>query len=172
LYGWLKAMMAERTEQQREETAYHEAGHAVMGFVLRRYPQSISIIPDGTGAVGKTEFDKDAPKGGFRYFDDSDAKRRYIRIRVLIEVAGTIAHDLKFPGRDHDQGDAHDNHWARELIVESVSWEDDHEVYLERTKQEATLLLKENWHLVEAVAGALLQWQTLTRAGLLQICGS
>jgi len=141
-----------------------------MGCVLQRYPLWVTIVPDGSGAVGKTEFEKDAPPGGFRYLDQSEEKKRYIRIRVLIEVAGTIAHDLKFTGRAHDQGDAHDEHWARELIVESVSWEDDQEAYFEHTKQDGTALLKENWHLVEAVAVALLQRQTLAGAELLQIC--
>jgi ATP-dependent Zn protease len=106
--------MSGQTEVSSEETAYHEAGHAVMGCVLQRYPVSVSITADGKGLVGKTEFEQDAPPGGFRYFDCSEKKKRYIRTRVLIEVAGTIAHDMKYPGRAHDEGDANDEHWARQ----------------------------------------------------------
>jgi hypothetical protein len=61
--------MSGQAEGSKEETAYHEAGHAVIGCVLQRYPLSVSIVSDGKGAVGKTEFEQDAPPGGFRYFD-------------------------------------------------------------------------------------------------------
>lgn len=88
----------------------------------------------------------------------------------MIEVAGTIAHDIKFPGRAYDEGDAYDEHWARDLVIE-VSWEDDRDAYLARAKQEAEALLQENWHLVENVAAALLQHRRLDRTDLLKICG-
>src|SRR5262249_43133055 len=112
-----------------EDTAYHEAGHAVMGCVLQRLPLWVSIIPDGKGVVGRTEFEQDGRPGGYSHFDQSDAKKAYIRVRVLIEVAGTIAHNIKFPDRVHDEGDANDEHWARDLVIE-VSWEDDRDAYL------------------------------------------
>src|SRR5258706_2958076 len=124
--------MSGQTEGSKEETAYHEAGHAVMGCVLQRYPLSVSIVADGKGVVGKTVFERDAPPGGFRYFDDSDEKKRYIRTLVLIEAAGTIAHVIKYPGRAHDQGDANDQHWAQQLVTEGVRVEDDREGYLAR----------------------------------------
>jgi hypothetical protein len=120
--------------KQNEETAYHEAGHAVMGCLLQRYPLLVSIVPDGKGGVGRTQFQNDIPPGGYRHFDGSDGKKRYIRIRVLIEVVGTIAHDVKFPGRTHDEGDAHDDNWAGDMVNGNVSWEDDLEAYLARTR--------------------------------------
>jgi ATP-dependent Zn protease len=162
--------MSGQTEVSKEETAYHEAGHAVMGCVLQRYPLSVSIVADGKGVVGKTEFEQDAPQGGFRYFDDSDGKKRHIRTRVLIEVAGTIAHDIKYPGRAHDEGDANDDHWAQQLVTEGVRIEDDREGFLTRARQEAEALLKDNWGLVEKVAAALLRRQELSRTELLEVC--
>lgn len=156
-------------EENKEETAYHEAGHAVMGCVLERYPLSVSIIADGRGAVGRTEFEQDAPQGGFRHFDQSEAKKKYIRMRVLIEVAGTIAHDIKFPGRTHDGGDAYDDHWAKQLVIEGVHFEDGRDAYLASARQEAEGLLKENWPLVEKVAAALLERRELSRAELLRL---
>ena len=123
--------MSDPTKQNIEEdTAYHEAGHAVMGCILQTNPLWVSIVSDGAGGVGKTEFEDDWPPGGYRYLDEFEEKKKYIRIRVLIEVAGTIAHDIKFPDRDHDQGDVFDDYWARELIAESVNWEDDKKAYL------------------------------------------
>lgn len=49
-----------------------------MGCVLGRHPLSVSIVADGRGAVGKTEFEQDAPPGGFRHFDQSETKKKYI----------------------------------------------------------------------------------------------
>jgi hypothetical protein len=166
-------MMSEQTKQD-EETAYHEAGHAVMGCLVQRYPLWVSIVPDDKGNVGRNEFEKDSPSDGYRYYDDSDGKREYIRIRVLIEVAGTIAHDIRFPRRAHDEGDANDDRHVWNLVIQNVSWEKDDkdkEAYLARTKQEAEALLQENWHLVEKVTAALLQRQRLERAELLEVCG-
>lgn len=153
-----------------EETAVHEAGHVVAGYLLQRYPLWVSIIPDGRGGVGRTEFEEDAPKGGYRYFDDGDRKKQYIHTRVIIEVAGTVAHDIKCPGRTHDQGDAHDDRWAKELVAESVSWEDKDD-YLTRAKQDARALLRRNWSIVEKVAAALVERQKMERAELLKILG-
>jgi ATP-dependent Zn protease len=163
-------MMSDQMEENKEKTAYHEAGHAVMDCVLEHYPLSVSIVADGTGAVGNTEFEQDAPPGGFRYFDESEKKKKYIRTRVLIEVAGTIAHDIKFAGRAHDQGGAHDDRSARQLVIEGVPMEDDRENYLAGARREAETLLKENWHLVDKVAAALLQRQELSRVELLEAC--
>jgi ATP-dependent Zn protease len=161
--------MSDKMEVNKEETAYHEAGHAVIGYVLERYPLSVSIVADGKGVVGKTEFEQDAPPGGFRYFDQSEMKKKYIRTRVLIEVAGTIAHDIKFPGRAHDEGDANDDHWAKLLVIEGVHFEHDRDAYLGSASQEAEDLLKKNWPLVEKLAAALLERHELSRTELLEI---
>ncbi|MET4323594.1 hypothetical protein ABIC02_007384 [Bradyrhizobium sp. RT5a] len=55
----------------------------------------------------------------------------------MIEVAGTIAHDIEFPGRAHDQGDAYDDCWAKELVTEGVHFEDDRDGYLASARQDA-----------------------------------
>jgi ATP-dependent Zn protease len=164
-------MMSDQTNQD-EETAFHEAGHAVLGCLVQRPPLWVSIVPDEKGNVGRTEFEQDIPQDGYRYLDESDGKKRYIRNRVLIEVAGTIAHNIKFPGRDFDEGDANDDYWATQLVSENVSWDDDREAYLSRARHDAATLLNENWNLVEKVAAALLQHRRLERADLLKVCNS
>ena len=40
---------------EREATAYHEAGHAVAGFALKRAFTKVSIVPDDT-TVGHCAF--------------------------------------------------------------------------------------------------------------------
>ncbi|GLR86516.1 hypothetical protein [Bradyrhizobium iriomotense] len=161
--------MSEQMEENKEETAYHEAGHAVMGCVRERYPLSVSIVGDGKGVVGRTDFEDDLPPSVFRHFDQSETKKKYIRTRVLIEVAGTIAHDIKYPGRAHDEGDANDDRSARQFVTEGVHFEDDRDAYLASARQEAEDLLKKNWPLVEKVATALLERRELSRTELLEI---
>ncbi|WP_368508725.1 hypothetical protein [Bradyrhizobium lupini] len=73
--------MSDEMEEIKIETACHEAGHAVMGCLLERLPISVSIVADVKGAVDKTEFEQDAPPGGFRHFDESERKKKYIRTR-------------------------------------------------------------------------------------------
>jgi ATP-dependent Zn protease len=147
-------------EGHEEGTAYHEAGHAVMGCILGRTPQRVTIIPDGSGAVGKVESEADWPASAKRYLDASPEKQDYVKKRVLIELSGSIAHALHNPNREPDLGDAEDTRWARAMIIENVSWDDDHEGYLEQCREEAQSLLRQHWPWVEAVAQALIKHKT------------
>ena len=40
----------------REAIAYHEAGHAVHGTLLRVHPGRVSIVPDGAGTDGRFSY--------------------------------------------------------------------------------------------------------------------
>src|ERR1700730_12322741 len=98
-----------------DATAYHEAGHAVMGALRDLLPLFVSIVPTGNGVVARTEF-PDAPPAFKNYLCASPEKQAYIETVVLIEVAAAIAHDFHTPGRVHDAGDAHDLQRARAFI--------------------------------------------------------
>lgn len=102
-----------------EGTAYHEAGHVVVGAARGRPPISATITPEGTGAVGKTEFPKDWPPEYKTHFGDSAKKRTYIETRILISVAGTIAQDMRFLNRVHDAADATDDRISREIVEDT-----------------------------------------------------
>jgi ATP-dependent Zn protease len=93
------------------------------------------------------------------------------------ELAGSIGHDLGRSGRQLDESDAVDRRHAVQMIQQSVSWEEDAEAYLRRMEQCARELLDEQRHVVEAVAKALLEKQTLARDEILKlvpeaICGA
>jgi hypothetical protein len=123
--------MTAKDSIDEEGTAYHEAGHAVVGAVRGRPPIFATIIPDGAGAVGKTEFPDDLRPEYKTHFGNSPEKRAYIETRILTSVAGTIAHDLRFPGRAHDAADVNDDRISRELIEDNAGWADnDREAYL------------------------------------------
>src|ERR1700733_2214280 len=146
--------MAPRDAVDEEATAYHEAGHAVVGAIRGRAPIFVSIIPDG-GVCGKNEFPKDWRPEFKNHFGDTPEKRDYIETRVLIAFASTIAHDLRFPARDHDSGDRFDEQEARDLIEDNAGWADEcRDLHFQRLKETAHGLLQANWPWVEAVARA------------------
>lgn len=80
------------SEHERRATAYHEAGHVVVGIIFGRDPLSSTIQPDGKGQLGKTEFDE-TPDFAKRGPDSWPAQRyrHYIRGRVVGQLAGTTA---------------------------------------------------------------------------------
>jgi hypothetical protein len=155
------------TSEVEADTAYHEAGHAVCGCVLGRYPLSVTIVRDGH-AAGKTEFEASIPSHARGHFHDSPARRTYAEQRVMGELAGGIAHDLLKPERAKDISDEYDLHFARELIIELVNWQD-RDAYLAEAQVKCRALLKANWQWVVAVADALIQRKTLLREDVLAL---
>jgi hypothetical protein len=149
------------------DTAYHEAGHAVLGCVVGRYPLSVTIVRVGAVA-GKNEYEAGVPDFARKYLNQSREKQLYAERRVLTELAGSIAHDLFKPGRPQDMGDDTDLHFTRELISELVSWQDQDE-YLKQAQVKADGLLRLHWTWVEAVALALVEHKTLSRADVLAL---
>ena len=89
-----------------------------MGCIHGRYPQSVDIIRDAHGNAGHTCFVSDYPACMKRWFDKSEEKRRYLRIRLLIDLAGTVAHDLKSKDRPQDSGDQQDYQCAKRIVEE------------------------------------------------------
>jgi ATP-dependent Zn protease len=152
-----------------EATAYHEAGHSVVGAVRGRAPISVTIIPAGD-VVGKNEFPKDERPEFANHLGDSPEKRRYIETRILTEVAGTVAHDLRFPNRPHDAGDAHDERCARNLMEQNAGWADAYrDSYLVQLQETARRLLQANWPWVEAVASALIERKTISTPEVMEL---
>jgi hypothetical protein len=151
---------------ERVATAYHEAGHAVMALLLGREPKGASIQRRGDVA-GFVDFDKDFPASMLSYFDKSEPKRIYFEMRVMITVAGTVAHDILTPGRPHDAGDDMDDREARDLFLDH--WEasnDEREAYIGRLVGRARDALLASWPAVERVARALLENGELSRSEL------
>jgi ATP-dependent Zn protease len=147
---------------ERKATAYHEAGHTVMGYILGRPPLSVDIMRDANGNAGHTHFPEDVPECIRSRFDDSPQKRQYLELRVLTTLAGTAAHNILQPNRTPDSGDQMDENQAREIVRDHMSWSDDHDVYIHQLKTMAQKILSENRGAVEAIAAALLERDRLT----------
>lgn len=153
---------------QEIETAYHEAGHAVMGCLLKRFPLSVTVVPRGQ-VIGETFFESEVPDYAYSYLNDSPDKRRYAEQRILTELAGSAAHSILMPDRQHDRADSNDLYFTQQLIVELVSWEEDREAHLLAAQVQASDLLRKNWEWVEAVAKALCEKKTLQREDILKL---
>jgi hypothetical protein len=159
-------MTMSQTLSSDAETAYHEAGHAVIAGVFGRPPIAVSIVPDTKNPElrGITRFADDCPQELKNHFYDSPQKRDYVAKRILTELAATIAHDLKMPGRKHDRRDANDSYWAMRVIEDHAGWiaAEERQKALASFRNEARQLLELNWPWVEAVAAALIQQKELS----------
>ncbi len=150
-------------------TSYHEAGHAVMAAIRDRFPTLVTIVPNG-GVVGRNEFPDDLRAEFKNHLSDSPEKRDYVETRILITLAGMIAHDLHSPARVRDAGDAHDKRCAREIIEQHAGWADNcRDAYFLKLEKTARGLLQTNYSWVEAVAHALIENRTLPGEAILEL---
>jgi ATP-dependent Zn protease len=86
--------MPERSFSRLERTAYHEAGHAVMGFLLKRRVLSVSIAPLDDGSRGRCNYAPTDPKL-LRIDGETTARqRRTIERLIMCTLAGVLAEQL------------------------------------------------------------------------------
>ncbi|MDD3565167.1 MAG: hypothetical protein PHN90_05795 [Methanothrix sp.] len=152
------------TDVSLKATAYHEAGHAVVSFVLGRRFKRVSIEP------------MDDAAGYVEYYDDRiirkilagacvvpwliehpDEETRIVNRSISSAMAGYMAQEIGVPGSvTSEQWDS-----DRELIIDIlVSWDPDNG--WDEARREVGTLLSSNWHLVALLAEALLSRRTLT----------
>lgn len=78
-------------ENEKKIVAYHESGHAILGYVLKNTgaPQIISCIPRGAGNLGYTmpEYDDEMLRSKIKMIEEISAL-----------LGGTIAEDIFFDG--------------------------------------------------------------------------
>mgnify|MGYP003385116220 CR=1 FL=1 len=144
------------TPMNREATAYHEAGHAVIALALGRSIQRVSIVP-GQGWLGRCEFQK----GRVRPTED------WLEREILIALAG-LAAEARHTGQYAWEGAAQDLRAVRRLATQRAG-----ERQAERlqrrllAKVEHLLSQIENWGAVGLIAAELLRCETLSgRAAL------
>lgn len=140
----------------REATAYHEAGHAVIALALGRSIQRVSIVP-GREWLGRCEFQK----GRVRPTED------WLEREILIALAG-LAAEARHTGQYAWEGAAQDLRTVRRLSAQRAG-----ERQAERlqrrllAKVEHLLSQVENWEAVGMIAAELLRCETLSgRAAL------
>jgi hypothetical protein len=156
--------VTKRSKSQIEATAYHEAGHAVIAYLLGYKPQSATIVPtvDAAGYVIHAN-----PLHGFQLdIDGSDEARLRVESAITICFAGPIAQKRYSPRswrRVHGQ-------WDYDTIAElglRVCGSGEQAAAFIRWRELVTLdLVKAHWLRIQQVAGQLLEREHLSYADL------
>jgi cell division protease FtsH len=187
------------SEDEKELTAYHEAGHALLGMLVKDTDpvHKVSIIPRGP-ALGVTMYLPEEDKHSY--------KKQYLLDRLILIMGGRVAEELVFG--DVTNGAAGDIRQASEIARKMVcNWgmsdalgmieygEGQSEVFLARdissqrnyseaTQQlidnevrkltdkayeEATRLITENRDKLEVIAQGLLEYETLDGSHIQEI---
>ena len=155
------------SEEVDEATAYHEAGHAVIGCVLDWPPVRVTIEAVGD-VVGRTDFE-DWPEPFTRVLNSSEASN-FIENRIVGVFAAGIAQTRKFPERARDQGDTRDERQAQnysDYLYCDQGCEEAREAALKNGRLRAVSLIEKHWRSIETVAQALIKQRTLDREQLL-----
>ena len=102
------------TDRQQDElklTAYHEAGHALVGYLLGEEITKVSIVPSTSGAGGVTLFNR--KKMGLYSQSELEAQ-------VMILYAGRIAEAALVGENNVTTGASNDIERASELLYDMV----------------------------------------------------
>ena len=101
------------TEDQKEATAYHEAGHAIVGRLVPEYDPvyKVSIIPRGR-ALGVTMY---LPE------DRLSHSKRYLESMLSVMYGGRIAEDLIYGEENVSTGAENDIEKATEIARKMVT---------------------------------------------------
>lgn len=143
------------TEKQKEATAYHEAGHAIVGYLVPEHDpvHKVTIIPRGR-ALGVTFF---LPEG-----DQVSISQKQLESKLSTLYAGRLAEDLIYGEENISTGASNDIKVATNIARNMVTqWgfsdklgpilysEDDGEVFLGRSMAKAKHMSDETAHLID-----------------------
>ncbi|GJH43534.1 ATP-dependent zinc metalloprotease FtsH [Pasteurella canis] len=149
------------TEKQKESTAYHEAGHAIVGYLVPEHDpvHKVTIIPRGR-ALGVTFF---LPEG-----DQVSISQKQLESKLSTLYAGRLAEDLIYGEENISTGASNDIKVATNIARNMVTqWgfsdklgpilysEDDGEVFLGRSMAKAKHMSDETAHLIDEEVRAI-----------------
>ena len=155
-----------------EAVAYHEAGHAIMAWLLNVRIRKATIVPDArAGSLGHVRHEK-LLLGKFPEFDNSDRQRIRIEKLIVVCLAGPIAQVLFRPRSFRKYHASSD--WKQAVDLSSLCNGSDpaitkHLAYLEiRTRD--SLQTPSNRVFIECVAKELVNKHTLSGKEVSAIC--
>ena len=153
-------------------TAYHEAGHAVASWCLGRRVCSATIVPDDDSA-GRVKNEREKPSTAFAVEcgDPWHPSRFRAEKRVMIVQAGEVAQRRYNPRsvrRYHSQSDLNK---SLDTLLSCNPYEEEPDVthHYQLLRKWTASLIERHWHLVEAVAKALLERRTLSGTQILDV---
>ena len=143
------------TDQQKESTAYHEAGHAIVGYLVPEHDpvHKVTIIPRGR-ALGVTFF---LPEG-----DQISMSYKQLESKLSTLYAGRLAEELIYGAENISTGASNDIKVATNIARNMVTqWgfseslgpilytEDEGEVFLGRSMAKAKHMSDETAHTID-----------------------
>ncbi|TGZ98738.1 ATP-dependent zinc metalloprotease FtsH [Rodentibacter pneumotropicus] len=150
------------TEKQKESTAYHEAGHAIVGYLVPEHDpvHKVTIIPRGR-ALGVTFF---LPEG-----DQVSISQKQLESKLSTLYAGRLAEDLIYGEENISTGASNDIKVATNIARNMVTqWgfseklgpilysEDEGEVFLGRSMAKAKHMSDETAHVIDEEVRAII----------------
>lgn len=157
-------MPKKRSEKQRRATAYHEAGHAVAAYELRRGFRRISIVED-EDSLGSVLYRKWGEKFDPNVTEPGRA-RKLIEKAIMTALAGAEAEHVHTKRRNNAGGSS-DSHSAVTLASYIIDdFEEELPAYIEwlRIRTRNILTTPANWRAVEFLAEALLEKEEMSAA--------
>jgi hypothetical protein len=156
--------MSKRNTSQFEATAYHEAGHAVIAYVLGYRPQFVTIVPtlDTAGHI----IHPNPLDGCQRNPDSSDEARLRIESLITICFAGPIAQKRYNPRswrRAHGQWDYEK---VAELGLRVCGSAEQARAFIRWREIAACDMVRAHWPRIQLVAGQLLERENLSHTDL------
>ena len=157
------------TDKQKESTAYHEAGHAIVGYLVPEHDpvHKVTIIPRGR-ALGVTFF---LPEG-----DQISISQKQLESKLSTLYAGRLAEDLIYGEENISTGASNDIKVATNIARNMVTqWgfsdklgpilytEDEGEVFLGRSMAKAKHMSDETAHAIDVEVRAIVN-RNYTRA--------
>lgn len=149
------------TDKQKESTAYHEAGHAIVGYLVPEHDpvHKVTIIPRGR-ALGVTFF---LPEG-----DQVSISQKQLESKLSTLYAGRLAEDLIYGEENISTGASNDIKVATNIARNMVTqWgfsdklgpilysEDEGEVFLGRSMAKAKHMSDETAHTIDEEVRAI-----------------
>ena len=149
------------TDKQKESTAYHEAGHAIVGYLVPEHDpvHKVTIIPRGR-ALGVTFF---LPEG-----DQVSISQKQLESKLSTLYAGRLAEDLIYGEENISTGASNDIKVATNIARNMVTqWgfsdklgpilytEDDGEVFLGLSMSKAKHMYDETAHVIDEEVRAI-----------------
>lgn len=160
------------TEARREETAYHEAGHAVAFYRLGLDVESASIAPEGDSLGRVARPLPETLVNRLDVLDYSEDGREFARHMIVGAFSGVKVVEI-LTGCDYDPHSLDTrpmfpgSDWSElNLWLPLIGPPKEYERIYEQAWDEADRVLRESWDTVVAVAEALLERETLDEPAL------
>lgn len=146
-------------------TAYHEAGHAFLSYVLGKGFQRVTVIPDQDylGAVTNMcdyDFLANLMMATTNFIVPDSVIDNRVKNELMVLYAGYLAE--KEYGVDNKDGASSDLEMIREFIFNYCNDEDESTALITLCLETTTTILKDNWFQIRVLANVLIEKKTMT----------